>query len=97
VFYANTKYHEHNQHIDEFNADTCVTCITTYDKLGKDTPCVSDCTAEVHRIDEIAGGRKHGMSLENCVQCRTCEIVCPEVNLRVKPTSEGSGPDYMGL
>jgi electron-transferring-flavoprotein dehydrogenase len=97
VFYANTKYHEHNQHIDEFNADTCVTCIATYDKLGKDTPCVSDCTAEVHRIDEIAGGRKHGMSLENCVQCRTCEIVCPEVNLRVKPTSEGSGPDYMGL
>lgn len=97
VFYANTKYHEENRHIDEFNADTCVTCISRYDRLGKETPCVSDCTAEVHRIDEIAGGRKHGMSLENCVQCRTCEIVCPEVNLRVKPTSEGSGPDFMGL
>lgn len=97
VFFANTRYHEHNRHIDEFNADTCVSCITRYDKLGKDTPCVADCTAEVHRIDEIAGLRKHGMSLENCVQCRTCEIVCPEVNLRVRPTEEGSGPDFMGL
>ncbi|MBY0405880.1 MAG: NAD(P)/FAD-dependent oxidoreductase, partial [Cyanobacteria bacterium] len=41
VFFAHTKYHEHNRHIDEFNAETCVTCIKTYDKLGKDTPCVS--------------------------------------------------------
>lgn len=97
VFFANTKYHEHNRHIDEFSADTCVKCIITYDRLGKDTPCVSDCTAEVHRIDDVSGARKHGMSLENCVQCRTCEIICPEVNLRVRPTEEGSGPDFMGL
>jgi electron-transferring-flavoprotein dehydrogenase len=65
--------------------------------LGKTTPCVSDCTAEVHRIDIIEDVRKHGMSLENCVHCRTCEIVCPEVNLRVKPTAQGSGPDFLGL
>jgi electron-transferring-flavoprotein dehydrogenase len=39
----------------------------------------------------------HGMSLENCIQCRTCEIVCPRVNLRVNPTYEGSGPDFYGL
>ncbi|MEB3287937.1 MAG: hypothetical protein VKJ04_10585 [Vampirovibrionales bacterium] len=106
VFYAHTKYHEENRHIDEFNADVCVTCISRYDKLGKEVPCVSDCTAEVHRIDEIAlenagGGvavaRRHGMSLENCVQCRTCEFVCPEVNLKVRPTMQGSGPDFMGL
>jgi electron-transferring-flavoprotein dehydrogenase len=97
VFYAGTRYHEENHHIDEFNAETCVQCITRYDLLGKDTPCVSDCTAEVHRVDAIEGLRRHGMSLENCVQCRTCEIVCPEVNLRVHATSEGSGPDFMGL
>ena len=97
VFYAKTKYHEGNRHIDEFNADVCIKCIQTYDKLGKYTPCVSDCTAEVHRVDIVSGKRMHGMSLENCIQCRTCEIVCPEVNLRVKATSEGSGPDYMGL
>ncbi len=97
VFYAKTKYHEGNMHIDEFNADVCLKCIKTYDALGKDTPCVSDCTAEVHRIDIISGKRMHGMSLENCIQCRTCEIVCPEVNLRVRPTMEGSGPDFMGL
>ncbi len=97
VFYAATKYHEGNKHIDEFNADTCVSCISTYDKLGKVTPCVSDCTAEVHRIDVVDSLKKHGMSLENCVHCRTCEIVCPEVNLRVKPTEQGSGPDFMGL
>jgi electron-transferring-flavoprotein dehydrogenase len=97
VFYAHTKYHEGNKHIDEFNANTCVTCIGKYDSLGKETPCVSDCTAEVHRIDFSQGIRKHGMSLENCVQCRTCEIVCPEVNLKVRPTAQGSGPDFMGL
>lgn len=97
VFFAHTKYHEENRHIDEFNADVCVKCISTYDALGKDTPCVSDCTAEVHRVDIQAGLRRHGMSLENCVQCRTCEIVCPEVNLKVRPTEQGAGPDFMGL
>lgn len=97
VFYAKTKYHESNKHIDEFNSDVCISCIKTYDHLGKDTPCVSDCTAEVHRIDIKDKVRVHGMSLENCIQCRTCEIVCPEVNLRVRPTEEGSGPDFMGL
>ncbi len=97
VFYASTKYHEGNKHIDEFNADVCVACITKYDKLSKVTPCVADCTAEVHRIDVVDELKKHGMSLENCVHCRTCEVVCPEVNLRVKPTEQGSGPDFMGL
>lgn len=97
VFFASTKYHEGNKHIDEFNADVCVKCITTYDSLGKTTPCVADCTAEVHRIDIIAEVKRHGMSLENCIHCRTCEIVCPEFNLRVKPTEQGSGPDFTGL
>ncbi len=97
VFYASTKYHEGNNHIDEFNADTCVDCIKLYEGLGKTTPCVADCTAEVHRIDVIEDVRKHGMSLENCIHCRTCEIVCPQVNLKVSPTAQGSGPDFMGL
>lgn len=97
VFYSSTKYHEGNDHIDEFNAETCVKCIKTYEGLGKTTPCVADCTAEVHRVDIIDDVRKHGMSLENCVHCRTCEIVCPEIDLRVKPTSQGSGPDFLGL
>jgi len=97
VFYANTRYHEENHHIDEFEASACVQCIKKYDAVGKDTPCVSDCTAEVHRVDVLEGARKHGMSLENCIQCRTCEIVCPEENLRVNAAYEGSGPDFMGL
>jgi electron-transferring-flavoprotein dehydrogenase len=97
VFYAGTKYHEGNNHIDEYNADVCVECIKRYEGLGKTVPCVADCTAEVHRIDIVSDLRKHGMSLENCIHCRTCEIVCPEVNLRVKPTEQGSGPDFMGL
>ncbi|WP_303674020.1 4Fe-4S dicluster domain-containing protein [Vampirovibrio chlorellavorus] len=97
VFYADPKYHEGNMHIDEFNADVCVKCISSYEALQKTTPCVSDCTAEVHRVDDLAGVRKHGMSLENCIQCRTCEIVCPEVNLKVRAAEQGSGPDFMGL
>jgi electron-transferring-flavoprotein dehydrogenase len=97
VFYAGVKYHEENAHIDEFSADVCVACIASYKEVGRDVPCVSDCTAEVHRIDAIEGQLRHGMSLENCVQCRTCEFVCPQENLRVRPTEEGSGPDFMGL
>ncbi|MGE0199699.1 MAG: electron transfer flavoprotein [Candidatus Melainabacteria bacterium] len=97
VFYAYTHYHEENQHIDEFRADVCVQCIGKYDAFGKEVPCVSDCTAEVHRVDVVDDLRKHGMSLENCVQCRTCEFVCPEVNLRVNAAAQGSGPDFMGL
>lgn len=97
VFYADPKYHEGSMHIDEFNADVCVKCISTYESLGKTSPCVADCTAEVHRVDEVAGIHRHGMSLENCIQCRTCEIVCPEVNLKVRPTENGAGPDFMGL
>lgn len=97
VFYAGPRYHHENRHIDEFNADTCVACIKLYDQLGKEVPCVSDCTAEVHRVDVEAGQRLHGMSLENCIQCRTCEMVCPEENLKVRPTEQGSGPDFMGL
>jgi electron-transferring-flavoprotein dehydrogenase len=97
VFYADPKYHEGNMHIDEFNAEVCVKCIATYESLARTTPCVADCTAEVHRVDDVAGLHKHGMSLENCIQCRTCEIVCPEVNLKVRPAENGSGPDFMGL
>ncbi len=97
VFFAGPKYHEGNKHIDEFNAQTCVQCISKYEALSKTTPCVADCTAEVHRIDIVAGIHQHGMSLENCIQCRTCEVVCPEVNLRVNPTAQGSGPDFIGL
>ncbi|UFP94238.1 electron transfer flavoprotein [Gloeobacter morelensis] len=97
VFFAAPRYHEGNRHIEEFDPQTCRRCIAIYDRLGKPTPCIADCTAEVHRIDEAVGVRVHGMSLENCIQCRTCEIVCPSVNLRVNPTYEGSGPDFYGL
>lgn len=126
VFYAGPRYHEGNMHIDEFDADVCVRCISRYDSQNRDVPCVSDCTAEVHRIDELSAEqvgtpvdpaetpgedqarspngelalsihKRHGMSLENCIQCRTCEIVCPEENLRVRPTEAGAGPDFTGL
>ncbi len=45
VFYAQTKYNYHPEHIDEFSADTCLRCIKTYEARGLDVPCVSDCTA----------------------------------------------------
>ncbi len=97
VFFADPRYPEGNRHILEFSADTCRQCIATYDKLNRPTPCVADCPAEVHHIRERNGIRSHAMSLENCIQCRTCEIVCPHLNLRVNPSYEGSGPDFYGL
>jgi electron-transferring-flavoprotein dehydrogenase len=97
VFFADPRYPEGNRHILEFSADTCCQCIATYDKLNRPTPCVADCPAEVHHIRERNGLRSHAMALENCIQCRTCEIVCPYLNLRVNPSYEGSGPDFYGL
>lgn len=97
VFYAHTHYGEENAHIDEFNADLCVKCIAEYDKAGKDTPCVGDCTAEVHQTLKKDGTRFHAMALENCVQCRTCEIVCPQENLRVNAAFHGYGPNFSGM
>ncbi len=97
VFYAQTKYNYHPEHIDEFSANTCLRCIKTYEARGLDVPCVSDCTAEVHRLDISDMGKVHAMSLENCVQCRTCELICPEQNLRVNAAFAGSGPDFRGL
>ncbi|MGF1575273.1 MAG: electron transfer flavoprotein [Cyanophyceae cyanobacterium] len=97
VFYASPRYHEGNQHIQEFSSEVCQSCIATYDKLNRPTPCVSDCTADVHQVGSLEGIRLHHMSLENCIQCRTCEIVCPHLNLRVNPSYEGSGPDFFGL
>ncbi len=97
VFYANTHYEEDNDHIDEFDAQVCVGCIDEYDRAGKDTPCVGDCTAEVHQTLEKDGARAHAMALENCVQCTTCEIVCPKTNLRVNAALHGYGPNFSGM
>lgn len=97
VFYANTHYHHGNRHIDEFNAEVCRACIRKYEGGGNPPPCVGDCTAEVHEVVAKDGARTHHMNLENCVQCRTCEIVCPDRNLKVNPAEHGSGPDFTGL
>lgn len=97
VFYSHTHYEEDNAHIDEFDAALCLKCIEKYDKAGKDTPCVGDCTAEVHQTLEKDGRRYHAMALENCVQCTTCEIVCPYENLRVNAALHGYGPDFSGM
>ncbi len=97
VFYSHTHYEEGNAHIDEFKSDTCDKCIAQYDAAGKDTPCVGDCTAEVHQTMEKDGAKKHEMALENCVQCRTCEIVCPYENIRVNAAFHGYGPDFSGM
>lgn len=97
VFYAHTHYEEDNKHIDEFNAEVCLKCIQEYDAAGKETPCVGDCTAEVHQTLEKDGAKKHEMALENCVQCTTCEIVCPYENLRVNAALHGYGPDFSGM
>jgi len=97
VFYAHTHYEEDNKHIDEFDAKVCLECIEQYDTAGKDTPCVGDCTAEVHQTLGQNGDRRHAMALENCVQCTTCEIVCPYENLRVRAALHGYGPDFSGM
>ncbi|GMT42053.1 MAG: electron transfer flavoprotein [bacterium] len=97
VFYAHTHYHEDNSHIDEFDMETCKRCLEKYGQFGNDVPCIGDCTAEVHEVNEKDGVRFHAMNMENCVQCRTCEIVCWGDNLRVNPALHGSGPDFSGL
>ncbi len=97
VFYAFTHYHQGNNHITEFDAEVCKRCIALYNGGGNDVPCAGDCTAEVHETRTRDGIKFHFMNLENCVQCRTCEIVCPYENLRVNPAEHGSGPDFSSM
>ncbi len=97
VFYSHTHYEEDNDHIKEFDPAVCVTCIKRFGSAGKDTPCVGDCTAEVHETIEKDGEKVHAMALENCVQCTTCEIVCPSENIRVTAALNGYGPDFSGM
>jgi electron-transferring-flavoprotein dehydrogenase len=107
VFYASTHYREGVEHIDEFDADVCRNCIKTFAAGGTEPPCVGDCTAEVHETKEdvgerthymnVAPERSHHMNFENCVQCRTCELVCPEKNLRLNPAPGGGGPDFQHM
>jgi len=97
VFYARTHYREELQHIDELSAETCMRCIKRFAAAGAQPPCVGDCTAEVHEVREKDGKNVHFMSCENCVQCRTCEIVCPERNLRLNPAAGGGGPDFQSM
>ena len=97
VFYAHTHYGEENKHIDEYSATVCQKCIAEFDAAKKDTPCVGDCTAEVHQTLAKDGSRVHAMALENCVQCTTCEIVCPKSNIRVRAALRGYGPDFSGM
>lgn len=97
LFYARTHYREGLQHIDELSADTCIRCIKRFAAAGAPPPCVGDCTAEVHEVREKDGEQMHFMNCENCVQCRTCEIVCPEWNLRLNPAAGGGGPDFQNM
>ncbi len=97
VFYAHTHYHHGNDHIKEFDAAVCKKCIARFEAGNNPPPCVGDCTADVHSVLAKDGAKSHQMALENCVQCRTCEIVCPEKNIRVNPALHGSGPDFRGL
>ncbi len=97
VYYAHTHYEEGVEHIDETDAAVCHSCISRYEGAGKKPPCVGDCTAEVHEVMEIEGKRTHKMAFENCVQCTTCEIVCPSKNIRVRAAAYGSGPDFSGM
>ncbi len=97
VFHAFTHYHHGNAHITEFDADVCKKCIALYGAVGNEVPCAGDCTAEVHETRTKDGIKYHFMNLENCVQCRTCEMVCPYENLRVNPAEHGSGPDFSSM
>jgi electron-transferring-flavoprotein dehydrogenase len=97
VFFADPRYPEGNRHILEFSADTCRQCIATYDQLNRPTPAWPIARQKSTTSGNATASAPTPMALENCIQCRTCEIVCPYLNLRVNPSYEGSGPDFYGL
>jgi electron-transferring-flavoprotein dehydrogenase len=97
VYTSSTHYEENQKHIDEFDAALCVRCVERFSAVHKDVPCVADCIAEVHRVDMKEDHPIHAMSFEDCIQCRTCEFVCPSENLRVNAPQAGSGPNFSGM
>ncbi len=84
--------HEENQvpHLKIGNFQTCVdTCVPKYN-----APCNRFCPAKVYEMLEGENGPRLQVNFTNCVHCQTCDIKCPEDNIRWTPPESGGGPRY---
>ncbi len=96
--YASGTKHEQDQpsHLRVADTELCATrCATEYGN-----PCTRFCPAAVYEMVEDAGkpGRRRlQINFENCVHCKTCDIMDPYEVITWVPPEGGDGPRYANL
>ncbi len=97
--YASGTKHEPDQPPHLRVADTNLCATKCADEYGN--PCTRFCPAAVYEmVDDPAGeaGRKKlQINFENCVHCKTCDIMDPYQVITWVPPEGGDGPRYVNL
>ncbi len=96
VYNSGTMHNEDQPcHLKIADFDTCYNTCTGKYKY----PCNRFCPANVYEMvtNEETGGLKLQVNFANCVHCQTCDINCPEDNIRWTPPEGGDGPNYQLL
>jgi electron-transferring-flavoprotein dehydrogenase len=95
--YASGTIHEADQpsHLKVRDLDVCATkCVTEFGN-----PCTRFCPAAVYEmVDDPEKKRKRlQINFENCVHCKTCDIMDPYQVIDWTPPEGGDGPRYANL
>lgn len=78
-FNPDGKEHPHLKIIDERKCRDC-----------KDKPCVNFCPAHTYEVEK----EKLTISYENCLECGSCRIACPQKNIDWQYPRAGFGVTY---
>jgi electron-transferring-flavoprotein dehydrogenase len=92
VYYSGST-HEGDQppHLLVPDRDLCSTrCAEEYGN-----PCQYFCPANVYVIDSESGSAELKLQAENCVHCKTCDIMDPYKNITWTTPEGGGGPNYV--
>jgi electron-transferring-flavoprotein dehydrogenase len=95
--YASGTIHEADQvpHLRVADTELCATkCVSEYGN-----PCTRFCPAAVYEMveDPAKGRTKLQINFENCVHCKTCDIMDPYQVIDWTPPEGGDGPRYTNL
>ncbi len=93
--FASGTVHEPDQppHLRVADTNICATrCAREYGN-----PCTRFCPAAVYEMVDAGGGKRLQINFENCVHCKTCDIMDPYQVIDWVPPEGGDGPRYTNL